>query len=1030
MAYLAFNNDKERVFRRFLDRISPDIEFEIRFGSFIYNHQTKQSSFNSSVEIDFFHRLKQLFNNQSFEKITIDTIENIYTHHEGGNIKHITNTIDNSENVIIKKNIEKYDLYDYDFRLSLAKENHIEKGQLNKQITGESNLVRRKNRTSYKLGFGSLDLTIVNEQGPNNTSITKYEVELEVTQNTYDNVLRFLTVIMQTRQDNFFVISNAEKRYVLNQYRELIKTGYFVGAQPVTLQKKDMSTLYKQRYAVTDKADGDRMLLFITSKPECKVYFIDNNMQNVYKTNIVSSSYYSTLIDGELVKTNNKLCYLGFDLMAFNQTDIRGSAEYLLRSRLDKMGDVLQSVQCSKSLYVIQPKTFYFRNVFMASEAIMDTISEKPYGNDGLVFTPMDEPYPVVKAWPRLFKWKPAELNTIDFYSVQEITGNESVWKLYVQHTSPTDTTTRAQGKTSAEKVLFDVQKLCQTPVAIDKMTFQTTFPEDSIDFMTNEKFQSHTVIEYKWDTTLDKFVPLRTRWDKTLNPRKHGNFSAVACDVWNNIHNPVEKEMIFKMTTFSNAKEDLLYERMRRFHNKIKEQLYEKWARNSENLLELCSGRGGDLHKWVYNNVKSVVGYDISEKNISECRRRMYTMQDKLDNMNLAFHQLDLCSDKAQQVIRTNNPNEFQNISCHFGVHYFFQSQETFNNLIKILQTSLATNGYFAVTFMDNVQLDKLYKEHSGNPTTCVREKDGEIVYYMKRFSGDKPFGNKLRIVLNGNNILGDGSNEYIIDFPYFVECMAASGFEMVDTQLFANIAHPNSSDLTAIEREISFLNRFAVFQKKSAALEQPIKIIQNQPSPTNGDIFSTIDLHQHNLSVHKISTKYDIVDLMNCIEYKYYKNKFPNQPLITFDDICDTFQQAGITQYSPVYIESLVSVLQDQLTDATHNVRFTFHKHVVEKKDAEGNVEVIQFNHFYVVLFKGKILYNNNDVGGTEIKQNTSTQPEQKQVIQAKAILQELSNGKVTINLLKVHLKSLGLAVSGKKEDLYKRLVDHCSC
>ena len=52
----------------------------------------------------------------------------------------------------------------------------------------------------------------------------------------------------------------------------------------------------------------------------------------------------------------------------------------------------------------------------------------------------------------------------------------------------------------------------------------------------------------------------------------------------------------------------------MRRYHNKIKENLYNTYCKNSNNILELCSGRGGDLHKWIANNIQNVVGYDINQ--------------------------------------------------------------------------------------------------------------------------------------------------------------------------------------------------------------------------------------------------------------------------------------------------------------------------------------------------------------------------------------------------------------------------------
>ena len=62
----------------------------------------------------------------------------------------------------------------------------------------------------------------------------------------------------------------------------------------------------------------------------------------------------------------------------------------------------------------------------------------------------------------------------------------------------------------------------------------------------------------------------------------------------------------------------------MRRFHNNVKRQLYDKYTKNIDKLLDLACGKGGDLDKWVSNNIKTVIGYDIDEKSIIEAQRRV----------------------------------------------------------------------------------------------------------------------------------------------------------------------------------------------------------------------------------------------------------------------------------------------------------------------------------------------------------------------------------------------------------------------
>jgi SAM-dependent methyltransferase len=806
------------------DALAKNNEFEIRFGKFYHDRQKKQSTFDSNFDVESFYNLKKMLKNIPHKEII--TTEFIYKNPSGyGNIKKIINTIDNTETILLKNTLKKYDIYDYDLRFSTSYEKTT---GITLDTNLEHELVRNKKRTSYIFDYGHLDLTIVSQtykesnDGRNRGIQQKYEVELEITKNDMPSILSLIGVILQTRQDNFYIISEFEKRNIIDEYKKLVNAPYFIGAQPETLHKDKITTLYKQNYSVTDKADGDRAFMYIDNSG--KIYFIDNNLNRVYKTDLSSSkrkeNYFSSIIDGEIVKHENKIHFLAFDVMFYNGVDLRGNEDYKLKTRLNRLNDIVKTINNS-NYYNIEMKKFYYTNVFMGSKIIMDTIKDKFYANDGLIFTPVNEAYPKKKKWTQLLKWKPSELNSIDFYSVKISSENGiGKWQLYVQGQNKTkDETKGPLHPEKTEKVLFDIEKLCgKTNSQI--ITYETTFPENTIDPSTDEFYQTNTVIEYKYEN--EKFVPMRTRWDKTVNPRKHGNFSQVACDIWNNIHNPIEKELLFQFTVNSNK--DFFFERMRKFHNKVKEYLYNKYCKDIDNLLELCSGKGGDLHKWLYNNVKNVCGYDISEKNILECQRRINSL--KNNNINTSFYKLDLTKNNSDEIIYNNNQDGFNVVSCQFGIHYFFQSESNVNNIVKILDKSLIDNGYFIITFLDNIKIDNLFE----NKNIAFYEEDGEIMYLIEREEQKEEqrnlYGNKLQITLNGNNILGEGSNEWIINFENFKNLLESKGYKCIETELFENIYDTidkrvpfdtKETSLTNCEKNISFLNRYCVFQKSS---------------------------------------------------------------------------------------------------------------------------------------------------------------------------------------------------------------------
>ncbi len=996
-----------------------EYEFEVRFGEFVYNRETKKSNFTSEVETLFFYNLKRSLEQQNFKKTKINTTE-----YSWGENKKIINNDTDDVTYMIKKRLSNRDVYDYDIRFSLSSEITIDK----LEEKGEPNFVRNKERITYEIPIGKVDLTIVNGDE------LKYEVELECKKGiNYADLIEFVEIILKIRQQNYMIISNYEKRNVINKYKTLLNLNgnFFIGAQPETLQKQTISDLYKNEYSVTDKADGDRMLLLIDDNR--RIYYIDNNIKQVFKTDIKSKNYSNCILDGELVKVDNVILFYAFDVLMYGGKDIRGDTKYLLKTRLNRLNDIVNSIESNEE-YIVRMKKFYYNNVFLGAETLLSEseIKNKPYENDGLIFTPMNQPYPNTKKWKDLLKWKPSELNTIDLYAVK---GDLDEWNLYVQHKE------YVQGKLSdkSELMLFDVNKLCPETEPIKELTFRTQIDPTEIDPSTNESYKTNTVIEFKWDKKRARFVPLRTRWDKTANKNKHGNFSSVACNIWYNIQNPISKELLFKFTTARSSKNgsDVYFNKMRRLHNKIKEYLYNKYITNTEYLLELCSGKGGDMHKWVHNKVKNVHGFDIDNKSVVECRRRVESIG--LSESQFKFFELDLTKvDSWKEIIKRTNIQKYDNISCQFAIHYFFQSEQTFNTLIDILDNVLKNGGYFIVTFMDDNELYKL----TGEESITSKLYNEEIVYYIEKGENKvkEKFGNNLRIVLSGNNVLTTGSNEWVIPYNKFVKTMEKRGYNLVETKLFKEFRTPNlSEELLEYEKDISGLNRFCVFKKGNAqgtSITDNVVLNTKIISEKSSMSFSNIELNK-DFSVHKVNDYYDIIDVLNSISYKFNKYNIDNKELHNFSDIEELFK--SFKEYIPIYIDTY------NTTDTTLNkIYFTYYKHIVESVEL-GEIE---HDNWYIVLYKNKLLYKldknifnkiekekvsekeevtENISEKEEVTENTSenqdTYNKEKSKIK-KDIKKKLKDEKHTVKLYKEILESIGLKTSGKKEELIDRI------
>jgi hypothetical protein len=296
-------------------------------------------------------------------------------------------------------------------------------------------------------------------------NIEKYEIEIEFDQtkinkkidlvNLSKHLNKSIIVILGGLQNTNYPIPYTKQEDVLNKYKGLfskkpgeITNRDFLGPSSLTLQ---MENLVKENpfnilenYSVTDKADGDRKLLFIDD--ECKIYLIDTNM-NVEFTgcklnNANKEAYKNTIIDGEHILHNKHKKYINlyaaFDIyylngkLLMNNHFIDDKDDNRLTLLKQTIANISFDSITNKSLvFKIECKKFYtddsHNTIFDACKVLFDKTNKGNfiYNTDGLIFTPtllgvgcsFDKDKSVQRkvTWDRSFKWKPASHNTIDF---------------------------------------------------------------------------------------------------------------------------------------------------------------------------------------------------------------------------------------------------------------------------------------------------------------------------------------------------------------------------------------------------------------------------------------------------------------------------------------------------------------------------------------------------------------------------------------------------------------------------------------
>jgi len=310
-----------------------------------------------------------------------------------------------------------------------------------------------------------------------NQSVPKYELEIElVTDKKKEEYLTVMFVetelLLKVIQNSNFIITNSESKNIIDMYRELLSAPRSItklyGRNPVSLEIIHVEQL-PNKYAVTDKADGERHFLCIFNN---KVYLINNNLDvrtTGIELNEKNRHFNNTIIDGELLFIKNRHVFLAFDCLYNSGIDIRKIES--LKERIKNVDNIIENcfifknqkgfiykdlqlkefdlekttdfyreqmkimvsnlnndIEVEKKYLLVRRKYFIHSigakpwEIFKYSTIIWDLYSNSdikyPYKLDGLIYQPNNEAYITDKKSSKYsdYKWKPPNVNSLDFY--------------------------------------------------------------------------------------------------------------------------------------------------------------------------------------------------------------------------------------------------------------------------------------------------------------------------------------------------------------------------------------------------------------------------------------------------------------------------------------------------------------------------------------------------------------------------------------------------------------------------------------
>lgn len=542
-------------------------------------------------------------------------------------------------------------------------------------------------------------------------------------------VIKYVLCGLQTSS---YPVSYVEMKTVMDDYMKLIwgdeyntkkrvTNKNFIGPSSRTLQLEnicndDANSLepnIRKSFVVTDKADGTRNLLFITENG--RIFLIDMNMNVIFTgAKTKNKEVFNSILDGELIRTNKNGDYINlyaaFDIYYYNKKDVRANSFVLPedekdihKSRYQTMKSVIKNLDAisvidngDKKILAppirISHKEFYpysaKESIFDGCNQILTKIEENrfEYETDGLIISHAyfgvgsdkinSAGSKYKKLWDYSFKWKPSNMNTIDFLvtTIKAANGDDVVKPIFEDGTNNESSSQLSEYKTielrcgfneyrdgyinpcqnmiddklpeytSDESYKYDIYPMRfypSTPYDVDAGITKIMLNNNDVgkkEMMTEEfeVFTDDTIVEFSYDFDRKegwRWVPLRVRHDKTTEYRQgnkqFGNAYATCNNNWKSIHYPVTEDMIRTGKNIPDMllNEDIYYntpsgnistKALKHFHNTyVKKMLIKNVSKPGNILIDYACGKAGDLNKWIDSKLSFVFGIDISKDNL-----------------------------------------------------------------------------------------------------------------------------------------------------------------------------------------------------------------------------------------------------------------------------------------------------------------------------------------------------------------------------------------------------------------------------
>ena len=233
---------------------------------------------------------------------------------------------------------------------------------------------------------------------------------------------------------------------------------------------------------------------------------------------------------------------------------------------------------------------------------------------------------------------------------------------------------------------------------------------------------------------------------------------------------------------------------RLRTFNNCIKAYLISKYCPMFCSVLDLASGKGGDLTKYALKEISSIVLADISPESVIESCRKIQINRSSRRLFSKCQTRF-IIGDTFSNPLRGLPDNLFFHLtSCQMALHYSFKTEEMARQAISNLTERLVPGGFCIITTINAPKLVEQFMQYGKD-----RNRLQNSIYFVERhfeLNDLKPFGCGYQFWLNGSV---PGVDEYLVHPQVLIDLFSDYGCKFIRCtpfQEFHNemLSHPES--------------------------------------------------------------------------------------------------------------------------------------------------------------------------------------------------------------------------------------------